>query len=80
MTMTVEEFLVATLPDGKSELVRGEVRLTPPAGAPHGRAAAASVIALGVYVKQQRLGWVFGDAVGYQYRGWARTTRWTGVR
>jgi hypothetical protein len=31
MTMTVDEFLAADLPEGKSELVRGELRMTPTA-------------------------------------------------
>jgi hypothetical protein len=32
MRMTIDEFMVADLREGKSELVRGEVRLTPPPG------------------------------------------------
>jgi hypothetical protein len=32
MRVTIDEFMVADLPEGKSELVRGEVRLTPPLG------------------------------------------------
>jgi hypothetical protein len=32
MSMTIGEFMVADLPEGKSALVRGEVRLTPPPG------------------------------------------------
>jgi len=66
MIMTVSEFLVAALPDGKSELVRGEVRMTPPAGAAHGGTSANFVMLLGVYVRQHRLGMVFGDSTGYE--------------
>ena len=75
MVMTIDEFLVAQLPEGKSELVRGEVRLTPPAGAPHGMAAANLVIALGAYVRARQLGHVFGDAVGYELVQFPHTVR-----
>jgi Uma2 family endonuclease len=75
MRMTIDEFLVADLPQGKSELVRGEVRSTPPAEAPHGRAATNLVVALAVYVKERRLGWVFGDAVGYELARFPHTVR-----
>lgn len=66
MIMTVDEFLVARLPDGKAELVRGEVRVTPPPGAPHGAAASNLVFLLGVHVRQRGLGSVFGDSFGYE--------------
>jgi len=75
MLMTIDEFLVAQLPEGKSELVRGEVRLTPPAGASHGRAATNLVVALSVFVKAHRLGDVFGDAVGYELTPFPHTVR-----
>ena len=75
MMMTVDEFLVANLPEGKSELVRGEVRLTPPPGASHGLAAANLFLLLGVYVKEQRLGYVFGDSVGYELVRFPHTVR-----
>jgi Uma2 family endonuclease len=75
MMMTVEEFLVAELPEGKSELVRGEVRLTPPAGAPHGGATANLVFSLTAYVRQHRLGAVFGGAVGYELIQFPHTVR-----
>ena len=75
MVMTVSEFMVATLPEGKSELVRGEVRLTPPTGAPHGRAATNLVLLLGVYVRQHGLGMVFGDSVGYELIRFPHTVR-----
>lgn len=75
MMMTVEEFLVAKLPEGKSELVRGEVRVTPPAGAPHGAAAINLVVLLSNYVRQQQLGRVFGDAFGYELTRFPHTVR-----
>lgn len=66
MTMTVEEFLAASTPEGKAELIRGELRVTPPAGGPHGLAGVNLVLALGVYARQHGLGRVFGDGVGYE--------------
>ena len=75
MRMTIDEFMVADLPEGKSELVRGEVRLTPPPGAPHGMAVTNLFFALAVYVKEHRLGWVFGDAVGYELTRFPHTVR-----
>jgi hypothetical protein len=33
MTITVEEFLACSVPDGKADLVRGELRVTPPEAA-----------------------------------------------
>ena len=75
MMMTVEEFLVAKLPEGKSELVRGEVRVTPPAGARHGVAGANLLSALIAFVKKRNLGWVFGDGVGYELVRMPHTVR-----
>ena len=75
MVMTVSEFMVATLPEGKSELVRGEVRLTPPTGAPHGRAATNLVLLLGIHVRQHGLGMVFGDSIGYELVRFPHTVR-----
>ena len=66
MLVTVEEFLEMRLPDGKSELVRGEVRVTPPPGGPHGTAAANLFLGLGSYVRTNDLGRVFGDGLGYE--------------
>ena len=43
--MTVEEFFALPHTDEKQELVRGELRVTPPAGAPHGLAGTNLVIA-----------------------------------
>lgn len=73
--MTVDEFLDASLPEGKSELVRGEVRMTPPPGAAHGRAATNLVILLGMYVRQHSIGMVFGDSVGYKLSQFPHTVR-----
>ena len=59
MTMTAEEFLAYSLPDATAELVRGELRVTPPAGGPHGAAGG------NLHVRHHRLGRVFNDATGY---------------
>jgi Uma2 family endonuclease len=66
MIMTIDEFLAYPAPEGKAELVRGELRVTPPAGGPHGAAATSLVLLLGPYVRQHKLGRVFGDGVGYE--------------
>jgi Uma2 family endonuclease len=65
MLMTVDEFLVADVPDGKVELVRGDLRVTPPPGAPHGTAAINLAVLLSNHVNEQNLGHVFGDNFGY---------------
>lgn len=75
MLMTVEEFLVASVPDGKVELVRGELRVTPPPGAPHGKAAVNLLVMLAVHVKANGLGSVFGDSFGYILTQLPRTVR-----
>ena len=62
MTMTADEFLVHSVPDGKAELVRGELRVTPPAGGPHGMAAINLILLLGLHVRQRELGRVFGGS------------------
>jgi len=75
MPLTVEEFLTLSLPDGKAELVRGELRVTPPPGADHGLAAINLVIALGVFAKERGLGRAFGDNFGYELVRIPRTVR-----
>lgn len=75
MIMTVREFLAANLPEGKSELVRGEVRMTPPPGASHGRAATNLVVLLSIYVRQHELGMVFGESAGYELVRFPHTVR-----
>src|SRR5438874_986281 len=50
-TMTVDEFLVAKLPEGKSELVHGEVRMTPPPGGPHAVVSSNVILMLMRYLE-----------------------------
>ena len=64
--MTVDEFLLLPQREGKEELVRGELRVNPPAGGPHGAAGANLIWRLMSHVMERGLGQVFGDGVGYQ--------------
>ena len=75
MLMTVDEFLAHDFPEGKVELVRGEPRVTPPAGGPHGTVASNVLRLLILYVDQHRLGRVFGDGVGFELVKLPRTVR-----
>ena len=72
--MTPDEFLVCDLPEGKAELVRGEVRVTPPAGGRHGVVEARLLTRLTVHVDRNRLGAVLGDA-GFELVALPRTVR-----
>ncbi|MEP6832539.1 MAG: Uma2 family endonuclease, partial [Gemmatimonas sp.] len=75
MLMTPEEFLVYPLENVKAELVRGELRVSPPGGAPHGSAGARLIVMLAAHVDPRKLGRVFGDGIGYQLLQLPRTVR-----
>ena len=75
MLMSPEEFLVYPLFDEQAELVRGELRVTPPPGGAHGRVATNLVVLLSEHVKGRSLGWVFADGVSYQLVDLPRTVR-----
>ena len=75
MSMTVEAFLSCSLPEGKAELVRGELRVTPPPDAPHGTAATNLVVMLAIHVRAHGLGRVFTDGFGYELVRLPRTVR-----
>ena len=75
MIMTPEEFLNYPLPDGKAELVRGELRVTPPGGGPHGVAASNLVFMLTAHVRQKGLGRIFADGTGYHLLRLPHTVR-----
>lgn len=66
MLMTPDELLVYPLPDGKSELVRGELRVAEPAGGAHGRVSTNLAVLLATYLKRRDTGLVFADCVGYE--------------
>ena len=73
--MTVDEFLMLPQSEMKEELVRGEVRVNPPAGGPHGVAGANLIGRLIAHVTERELGQVFGDGVGYQLTQIPHTVR-----
>jgi Uma2 family endonuclease len=76
MLMSPEEFLVYPLSDDeRAELIRGEVRVTPPPGAPHALVVVNLVVLLSAHVKRQRAGQVFADGAGYQLADLPRTVR-----
>jgi Uma2 family endonuclease len=60
--LTVEEFLVFPTPDGKAELVGGELRVTPPPGPRHGIVWANLTTLLHQHVTKAGLGRVFTEA------------------
>src|SRR5436305_1305530 len=64
--MTADELL--RLPDDRwrYELVRGELRKMPPAGASHGHVAAQVLVSLGSYVKEHRIGRVYAAETGFR--------------
>jgi Uma2 family endonuclease len=64
--MTADEFLAFPLPDAKGELVRGELRVTPPPGGPHGVASTNLVMMLILHARPLGLGRAFADGVGYE--------------
>ena len=75
MLMTPDEYLVYPLSDVKAELVRGELRMTPPAAGPHGCVATNIVVLLSAYLNGRGLGRVFADGVGYELVQLPRTVR-----
>jgi Uma2 family endonuclease len=75
MSMTAEEFLEYSVPDAKAELVRGELRVTPPQGGPHGTAASNLIFMLAMHVRQHALGRAFVDGIGYELVRLPRTVR-----
>lgn len=75
MLMSAEEFLAHPSFDGKAELVRGELRVNPPPGAPHSAAASNLMVLLAIHVKPRQLGMVFADGAGYELLCLPRTVR-----
>ena len=49
----------------RRELIRGEIREMPPAGAEHGAVTGALHVSLGHYVFEHKLGRVFAAATGF---------------
>jgi Uma2 family endonuclease len=75
MLMTPDEFLVYSLPDGKAELARGELRVTPPLGGPHACVDSNLLGLLFTYAKGCGIGRVFTGSVGYELVQLPRTVR-----
>lgn len=75
MLMTPDEFLVHPLPDVKAELVRGELRVTPPASGQHSCVATNLLGLLLAFLQGRGLGRAFGDGAGYELIQLPRTVR-----
>src|SRR5687768_4869170 len=74
-SMTVEEFETFPFPAGKVELVRGEPRVRPLAGASHGGVQSNLMLLLMPHVHAQGLGRVFTDGLCYELVALPRTVR-----
>jgi Uma2 family endonuclease len=60
--LTVDEFMVLEIPDGKAELVRGEVRLTPPPAPRHATVWVNLTFLLTQHVRKTDAGHVFAES------------------
>ena len=60
--LTVEEFMEYPTPDGKAELVRGELVVTPPPGPRHGIVVVNLATLLHNHVKKTQLGQVLAES------------------
>lgn len=74
VNLSVEEFFAYPTPDGKAELVRGELRMSPPASLVHGLVISTIITRLGNYAAKHRAGRVFTDA-GFELMELPRTVR-----
>jgi Uma2 family endonuclease len=72
--LSVDEFMAYDTPDGKAELVRGELRVTPPPGAGHGGVIVELIVRLKTYVDAHKLGRVLTN-VGFELLQLPRTVR-----
>lgn len=63
--MTAEELLRLNLPNKRTELVRGVLRVREPAGYQHGDVAATCLAMLHQFVREHRLGRVFAAETGF---------------
>jgi Uma2 family endonuclease len=75
MLMSPEEFLVYPLDDVQAELVRGELRVTPPPGGAHSVIGINLALLLSAHVKARQAGQVLGDGAGYQLLDLPNTVR-----
>jgi Uma2 family endonuclease len=72
--MTAAEFLHYDAPEGRAELVRGEVQVTPPPGDRHGTTVLVLVERLAPFVRQHGLGRLWIEA-GFELIALPRTVR-----
>ena len=72
--LSVDEFMAYDTPDGKAELVRGELRMSPSPGGSHGIVVTVLVARLFVHVDARQLGRVMTN-VGFELVQLPRTVR-----
>jgi hypothetical protein len=82
--LTVDEFSVYDTPDGKAELVRGELRVNPPPSAGHSLVILELLMRLVPHVREQRLGLVFTNSslelsCSRHFDGNRAGTRWASI-
>ena len=75
VVMTAEEFLLYPVPDAKAELVRGELRVSPPAGGPHSVAVGNICKKLFAFFERVPIGRVFVDGTGFELVSLRHTVR-----
>jgi len=63
--MTAEELLRTSIPDKRTELVRGRLVVREPAGDRHGRVAMNLTLRLGAHVEHAQLGQLFAAETGF---------------
>ena len=63
--LTAEELLHLSIPDKRTELVRGVLVVREPAGGRHGRVAMNVALELGSYVRTHQLGVVYAAETGF---------------
>ncbi|MEP7002320.1 MAG: Uma2 family endonuclease [bacterium] len=73
--LSPDEFMVHPAAKGRTELVRGRIRMMPPANMVHGLVSATVLRLLSTYVWQHRLGQCFADSTGYTLPNLLNTVR-----
>ncbi len=74
-TLTAEDFLTHPSATERSELVRGEIRMNPPAGGVHGLVSGNVFRLLSTHVSMHRLGVCFADSTGFDLPNLPHTVR-----
>jgi Uma2 family endonuclease len=72
---TAEDLLAMANDENHYELVRGELTMTVPAGARHGKLAARLVVAIGSHIEEHELGEVYTAEPGFQLESEPLTIR-----